>query len=692
MNRLADETSPYLRQHQDNPVNWYPWGDEAFAEARQRDVPVFVSIGYASCHWCHVMAHESFEDTAVAEVVNEHFVAVKVDREERPDVDAVYLEAVSALTGSGGWPLSVFCTPEGRPFFGGTYFPPEGRPGMPSFTTVLRAVIDAWDDRRAEVLAEADELTEAVVARTTVAGGASRVKAAASTVALASQGTPRGTRLGQAVEELSRSFDTDHGGFGTAPKFPQPVLLEVLLNAAAGGRTGRGELAGPVGAEAESMAVATLDALAAGGIHDHLGGGFARYSTDATWTVPHFEKMLYDQAGLLRAFVHGWQLTSRPDYRWVADRIVSSVLTDLAHDTGGLASSEDADSEGVEGRFYVWTPAEVAAALADAPEGTAGPDVVTTFFGVTATGTFTSGASVLRRPHGAPLRGPDDVEAARAWLGRARARRARPARDDKVVTEWNAMFVSSLAEAAGACGDTSWASAAVAIATDLEARARRDDGRWLRSWVPGEPARHLACAGDYAWLVDAFTRLGELTGEAAWTRRAIETADDLLERFSDPEHGGFFTTGHDAEPLIARPKDILDGATPSANGTAAVALVRLGAVSGLTRFTEAAAGVVALVAPLLDRHPTAVASTLLAAELLGGGTTEVVVPGHRRDLVEVVQRRWVRDGVLAWGERTASPLFAERQDGVAYVCRGSVCTLPVSDPGALDQRLAEVAS
>ncbi len=692
VNRLADETSPYLRQHAANPVDWQPWGDAPFAEARRRDLPVFLSIGYSSCHWCHVMAHESFEDPAVAELLNAHFVPVKVDREERPDVDAVYLEAVSALTGSGGWPLSVFCTPERRPFFGGTYFPPRDRPGLPSFTTVLGAVADAWATRRADVLAQADELTDAVVARTALTGegaGTDTRRRFGGAGAV-----PPGALLEGAVEELARSFDPDHGGFGTAPKFPQPVLLEVLLNAAAARRAGRGPsgAARPAAGDPEAMVVATLDALAAGGIHDHLGGGFARYATDAAWSVPHFEKMLYDQAGLLRAFLHGWQVTGRHAYRWVAERIVAYVVGDLAHQAGGLSAAEDADSEGGEGRFYVWTPDEVAAALAGAPPGTAGPDAVSAFFGVTDAGTFEAGTSVLRRPPGAPLTGTDDVEAARAVLTRARASRARPARDGKVVTEWNAMFVSALAEAAAATGEPSWATTAVAVATSLLEHGRRDDGRWLRTWLPGGSARHLACAGDYAWLGDAFTRLGELTGDAAWTRLAVETADELLERFLDPDGGGFFTTGHDAEPLIARAKDVLDGAVPSANGTAALSLVRLGALSGATRFTDAAAGVVALVEPLLDRHPTAVPSTLLAAELLAGGTTEVVVPGRRRDLVEVVQRRWVRDGVLAWGEPTGAPLFAEREAGVAYVCRGSVCTLPVADPEALARRLDEVAS
>ncbi len=683
VNRLADETSPYLRQHADNPVDWQPWGEAPFAEARRRDVPVFLSIGYSSCHWCHVMAHESFEDAAVAGLLNAHFVPVKVDREERPDVDAVYLEAVQALTGSGGWPLSVFLTPDRQPFFGGTYFPPRDRPGLPSFTTVLAAVADAWGTQRGDVLAQAEELTGAVVARTTLRrSGTGRDGTDVPRQASA----PPGTLLRSAVEALSRSFDPEHGGFGTAPKFPQPGLVEVLLNAAA--RHGAGS---PV-ATAEHMAVATLDALAAGGVHDHLGGGFARYATDAAWSVPHFEKMLYDQAGLLRAFLHGWQVTGRPAYRWVVGRIVAYVLAGLAHDAGGLCAAEDADSEGAEGRFYVWTPDEIATALADAPAGTAGPDVVAAFFGVTTAGTFEAGTSVLRRQRGAPLTGPPDVEAARALLAQARARRVRPARDDKVVTEWNAMFVSALAEAAGATGEGSWASAAVAVATALVEHARRDDGRWLRSWLPGGPARHLACAGDYAWLVDAFTRLGELTGDASWTALATETADDLLERFLDTGGGGFFTTGHDADPLIARAKDVLDGAVPAANGTAALALVRLGALTGAARFTEAAAGVVDLAADLLERHPTAVTTTLLAAELLAGGTTEVVVPGRRRDLVEVVQRRWVRDGVLAWGEPTGSPLFAERDAGVAYVCRGSVCTLPVADPDALARKLDEVAS
>jgi hypothetical protein len=432
--------------------------------------------------------------------------------------------------------------------------------------------------------------------------------------------------------------------------------------------------------------------MAAGGIHDHLGGGFARYSTDDRWLVPHFEKMLYDQAGLLRAYLHGWQVTRRQDYLVVMEGIVDYVRRDLTSPEGGVYSAEDADSEGVEGRFYVWSPGELARAVA---EGRADDQEViaatAAFFGVSEGGNW-EGHSILCRPPGAPLAGDPAVETGRERLFRARAQRTRPGLDDKVLAEWNAMYTSALAEAATATGNPTWAETAVGIGEFLIDRLRGPDGRWRRSWQRDGGARHLAYAGDYAWLVDCFTRLGELTGEARWTARAVDTAESMVSLFLDEDDGGFFTTGRDAEALIVRIKEVFDGATPSANAVAALAFARLGALTGDERLTERARDVVDMFGPLLRQHPTAFAHTLLTADTLLTGFTEVVVAGDRPDLMAVVRGRWRPDGVLAWGEPTASPLWRGREPGRAYVCRHYTCRLPADDPTTLTAQLDEASS
>jgi len=679
VNRLADETSPYLRQHADNPVDWFPWGDEAFELARSEDRPIFLSIGYSACHWCHVMAHESFEDEKTAAAMNESFVCIKVDREERPDVDAVYMEAVQSMTGSGGWPMSVFLTVERRPFFGGTYFPPVDRHGQPSLRTVLAAMNDVWENRRDEVEEQADQLSEAIAQRSVI----ERPTDASSLFAAAGPGQ-RPDLLGAAVVELEKRFDGEWGGFGGAPKFPQPTLVDLALRHAAGHR------GSPAGAASELMATRTLDAMAAGGIHDHLGGGFARYSTDNEWLVPHFEKMLYDQAGLLRAFLHGWQVTGRENYLRAMTGVVDYVTRDLSDPSGGIYSAEDADSEGVEGKFYVWSPAEVTEAVAGPgrPDTDALVNAALDFFDVTEEGNF-EGSTILRRPVGAPLGGPDQVETARSLMFDSRSKRVRPGLDDKVLTEWNAMYASALAEAAAATGNRAWAKTAVAVGEFLHANLVGSDGRWHRSWQRDGGARHLAYAGDYAWLVDCCTRLGELTGEARWTKRATDAADGLITLLADEQGGGFFTTGHDAEALIVRTKEIFDGATPSANAVAALALSRLGSLTGIEQYAELARGVVDMFGDLLSRHPTAFPHTVLTAETLLSGFTEVVVAGDRPDLLQVVQSRWLPDAVVAWGEPTGSPLWLDRQPGQAYVCHDYACQLPADRPETLASQLAE---
>jgi len=670
------ELSPYLRQHIDNPVDWYTWSDDAFARATELDRPIFLSVGYSACHWCHVMAHESFEDPVVAARLNVAFVSIKVDREERPDVDAVYMEAVQSITGSGGWPMSVFLTPDGRPFYGGTYFPPHDLQGRPSFTTVLGALVDIWDNRRGEVEEQADELAAAIASRSLIETGPD------ATSPLASIGGTVPDLLSPTVAELSRRFDASWGGFGAAPKFPQPTLVDVALRQAL--RLGDT----PTGADALAMATRTLDAMAAGGIHDHLGGGFARYATDHEWLVPHFEKMLYDQAGLLRAYLHGWQVTGNPDYLAVVEGIVSYVTRDLTAAAGGIYSAEDADSEGVEGKFYVWTPEQVAQAMETGPDAARTAAAVGTWFDVTPSGNF-EGATILRRPVGAALSDPGLVESGRARLLAVRSLRVRPGLDDKVLTEWNAMYASALAEAAAATGNEAWAASAIAIGEFLCANMIDAGGRWLRSWQPESGARHLAYAADHAWLVDCFTRLGELTGKAVWMTRATTAGDALIDRFADTEGGGFFTTADDAERLIVRTKDVFDGATPSANAVAAYALARLGALTGERRYTDQARRAIDLIGALLTRHPTAFAHSVLTADLLARGGTEIVITGDRPDLLVEVRRQWRPDAVLAWGEPTDSPLWEGRDVDRAYVCRDYACRMPADAVATLAGQLAD---
>ena len=577
MNRLGHEASPYLRQHADNPVDWYPWGEEAFARARDDDKPVLLSVGYSACHWCHVMAHESFEDDATAAVMNELFVNIKVDREERPDVDSVYMDAVQALVGHGGWPMTVFLAPDGRPFWAGTYFPPTPRHGMPSFVEVLRAVHDAWTSKREDLLGQAEEVTRAVQARS--GGGFGRGPVAVA----ADLDDP----LAVGVEMISANHDDRLGGFGGAPKFPQPSMVDLLLLGAHGGDD-----------QASARAILTLDAMASGGIYDHLGGGFARYSVDDRWLVPHFEKMLYDQAGFISVYTHAALLTGEPRFAQVVRETITYVLRDLRLDGGGLASAEDADSEGHEGLFQTWTQEELRAVLGSGEDA----DAVLAWYGVRPGGNF-EGRSILFRPERGDLVRPPAIESARAALFEVRERRVRPGRDDKVVTEWNAMTLGALAEAGAAFGEQSWIDAAVEIAEFLVDNLRDATGRWHRAWQAEAGARHLAVGADYAAVVDAFTRLSEASGQARWIAEALRAADALLELFWDDDGGGILTVGRDAEALVANPKETFDGATPSTNSTAALGLARLAALTGETRY-EARATSIAAALPL-HQHPGA---------------------------------------------------------------------------------------
>ncbi|MGE0877608.1 MAG: thioredoxin domain-containing protein [Acidimicrobiia bacterium] len=646
MNRLADESSPYLRQHRDNPVDWYPWGDEAFTAARDRDRPILLSVGYSACHWCHVMAHECFEDDDVALAMNSTFVNVKVDREERPDVDAIYMDAVQAITGRGGWPMTVFLTPDGRPFYGGTYFPKA------SFLQLMEAVTDAWDNRRDELLGQADQLTEQLNRFAGLTAG---------------EEVPGVDVLNVALTQLVEQFDPEWGGFGGAPKFPQTMSLDLVLRAfqATGNEA------------AVQLVTTTLDAMSSGGMYDHLGGGYARYSTDAFWMVPHFEKMLYDQALIGRTLLHAWQITAEERYRMVLTETIDYVRRELEQPEGGWSSAEDADSEGEEGKFYVWRPEELVAALGEHDAA-----LLSEWYGVTPQGNF-EGSNILHRPVRGDLLRTPEIEAARRKLFDERARRVRPGLDDKVLTEWNALMCATLAEAGAALREQSWIDAATRNAEFLVATLRREDGRWLRSWQRDGGARTLAFAVDYAALIDAFTRLAEATGEARWIHEASATADALLDLFWDPEQGAFFNTGHDADPLVVRPKDLLDNATPSANSAAAVALLRLAAITGEIRYSNHVDQILMLLAGMATQHPGAFSNFLAAVDMRRAGITEIAVAGDRRDLVDAVHSLFLPNAVIVWGERFDSPLWEGRTDGNAYVCRDYTCLAPATDVESL---------
>ncbi len=625
-------------------------------------MPVLLSVGYSACHWCHVMAHECFEDAAIAAEMNERFVNIKVDREERPDVDAIYMDAVQAMTGRGGWPMTVFMTADGEPFFGGTYFPP------PHLTKLMAAITDAWANRRAELGKNTAALRDAI-SRT------ARIRPA--------DGLPGADHLTAAIQQLAANFDEEWGGFGAAPKFPSTMSLDLVL--ASWLRSGDDR--------ARAIVTTSLDAMASGGMYDHIGGGFARYSVDRQWLVPHFEKMLYDQALLVRVYAHASVALGEPRWRQVVSETVDYVLRDLRQPAGGFSSAEDADSPGPdghghEGLFHTWTPDEVAAVLgADAALAEA-------YYGITPAGNF-EGRSIPNRLH---ARGdwarPPAVEDARGRLFEAREHRARPGLDDKVLTEWNALMVAALAEAGSLLGRPDWVDAAVACADFLRLELRRPDGRWFRSWhADGDPpARHHALAADHACLVDAFVRLAEATGEARWVDEARATADTMLDHFWDVDNGGLFTTPDDGERLVARQKDLFDNATPSANSTAAVALYRLAALTAETRYANHADRIMQLVGAVVGQAPSAFSNALLAASLRLGGITEVAVVGDRPDLVDVVHERWRPDVVLAWGEPYDSPLWEGRSAGLAYVCRHYACQEPQDGPEGLRAQLLTAAA
>jgi uncharacterized protein YyaL (SSP411 family) len=649
-NRLARETSPYLLQHRDNPVDWYPWGEEALARAREEGRPILLSVGYSACHWCHVMERESFEDSETAAYMNEHFVNVKVDREERPDLDALYMEAVQTISGQGGWPMTVFLDPEGVPFFAGTYFPPDEGRGMPSFRMVMEAVVEAFEGRRGEIEERAPQMR----ARLAAVG---RIEPA--------EGVPGPELLGEATERLLAAADRDRGGFGGAPKFPPALALELLL--------ARGE---------REHVERTLDAMLAGGVYDQLGGGFARYSVDAAWLVPHFEKMLYDNALLARAYLHGWQTLGHERYRRAAVETLDWALREMRGPEGGFHSALDADSEGEEGRFYVWAPGEIREVLG------AGADPVIEFYGVTERGNF-EGRNVLHLARGAGAKAPEGLEEMRRALFEARSRRVRPGLDDKRLAAWNALTISALAEAGAVLGRGDYLDAARACAEFVWAQMRDGEGNLLRTWKDGR-ARLNAYLEDHAFLLEALLGLYEASFEPQWFERARELADTTIARFGDPERGGFFSTSADHEELIARRKEIGDHPIPSGNSSAAMGLLRLAALTGERRHAEQAEGVLRLYAEPATRHPESFAHLLRAIDFHQAPVKEVALVGDDlTELAATVRAQHRPHLVLAGGpEGSKTPELLQGRTTVegrpaAYVCESFTCKAPVTNAPSL---------
>ncbi|MEU0964649.1 thioredoxin domain-containing protein [Streptomyces sp. NPDC005917] len=674
MNRLAHETSPYLLQHADNPVDWRPWSAEAFDQARETNRPVLLSVGYSSCHWCHVMAKESFEDQVTADYLNEHFVSIKVDREERPDVDAVYMEAVQAATGQGGWPMTVFLTPDAEPFYFGTYFPPAPRHGMPSFRQVLEGVRAAWADRRDEVAEVAGKIVRDLSQREISHQGAQ---------------PPGEQELAQALLGLTREYDPQRGGFGGAPKFPPSMVIEFLLRHHA--RTGS--------AGALQMAADTCERMARGGLYDQLGGGFARYSVDRDWVVPHFEKMLYDNALLCRAYAHLWRATGSELGRRVALETADFMVRELRTDEGGFASAFDADSDDgtgkhVEGAYYVWTPAQLGEVLDEDAE------LAAQYFGVTDAGTFEHGQSVLQLPQQESVFDAEKIASVKQRLLAARARRPAPGRDDKVVAAWNGLAIAALAET-GAYFDRPDLVEAAAGAADLLVRLHLDDhARIARTSRDGQVGANAGVLEDYGDVADGFMALASVTGEGVWLEFAGLLLDHVLAHFTDPETGALYDTASDAERLIRRPQDPTDNATPSGWTAAAGALLGYAAHTGSEPHRTAAERALGIVKTLGPRVPRFVGWGLAVAEALVDGPREVAIVGpdgqddrtttlHRTALLGIAPGAVVAKGTP---ESDEFPLLAGRPlvggEAAAYVCRNFTCDAPTTDPERLKAALS----
>ncbi len=676
-NRLAHETSPYLLSHATNPVDWYPWGEEALRRAERESKPIFLSIGYAACHWCHVMERESFEDPDTASLMNEHYICIKVDREERPDLDEIYMAATMAMTGGGGWPMSVFLTPDRRPFFAGTYFPPTSRHGSPAFRQVLARIAEAWSTERADVLAQAEELTRVVVVQ-------------------ASHAAPGA--IGEAQHEafvasMRRAFDPEWGGFGGAPKFPPSASLSLLL---ALGREG----------DAPSMVQRTLDAMKDGGMYDHVGGGFARYSTDREWLVPHFEKMLYDNAQLARVYLESFQITLDPEHRRVAIETLDYALREMQGEHGGFFSATDADSEGEEGKFFVWTLAEIEEALGEVAAAR-----FAAFYDVTEGGNW-EGRTILRTPR--PLAevareletSPDllraELDAGKRTLYERRRRRVPPLLDDKVLVSWNALLIGALSFAHRVLGDARYLEGARRAAAMIDRHLVREDGGLFGTYRAGKA--HLAAyLEDYAYLADALVDLYEASGDRAHLDRALALAERMLADFSSDEGAALCQTARDHERLLVRARDGADGAIPNANAKAAQALARLGAHLGRPELVERARAALEAHGELVAKHPRAFASTLAAWLRVAEPPVEVAIVGDPSTagfdaLVRALGRTYLPNAIVALHDvrrgpaPTDLPLLAGKAAGtdgaLAYVCRDFACAAPVSNVEAFASMLA----
>lgn len=682
-NRLANETSPYLLQHADNPVDWYPWGSEAFERARAEDKPILLSVGYSSCHWCHVMAHESFENPAIAELMNRHFINIKVDREERPDVDAVYMAAVQAISGQGGWPMTVFLTPEGEPFYAGTYFPPEDSHGRPGFPRVLEFLAEKWRSDRQRILESARGLTE-------------HLRTAASRPAGPGDGIDAATTA-RAVEAFAEAFDTKWGGFGMAPKFPSPSNLEFLLAYSAlhpDTQAGQG---------ARAMALHTLRAMATGGMYDQVGGGFSRYSVDEAWTVPHFEKMLYDNAQLARLYLHGYQLTGDGGFARVVHETLEFLLREMQDPAGGFYAALDADSEGIEGKYYLWTTTELEHVLGEDAE------LAIAWYGVTPEGNFhdphhpeITGRNVLTaRPDVEDLErrfGPldhilDRMETIQERLFYARQERVLPGLDDKILTDWNGLTLAALAEAARVLGEPAYGIAAKRLAEFLRESLWRD-GVLYHTWKAGQ-ARIPGMLDDYTYLGLGLVELYKTTGDLQWLQWARELWETTLARFHDPQSGTFFDTASDAEPLIVRQRSFFDAATPSGNGSAALLGLWLGRYFGVPDWERTVDSVVAAVADHLLRAVTGFGTILQTIEFTLAPHREIVIVGQpeaRGPFESILADRYLPFTVIApSSDAQGLALFEGREPdddrALAYVCENMACRTPATTPSELAAQL-----
>ena len=684
-NRLINETSPYLLQHANNPVDWYPWGEEALERARSEDKPILLSIGYSACHWCHVMERESFENETIAGLMNDNFVSIKVDREERPDLDQVYMQAVQMLTGSGGWPMTVFLTPEGKPFYGGTYFPPEDRQGMPGFPRLLTSIAEAYSTNRGEIDRVTKQLTTQMSQSNQVSQGTSIL-----TVDI----------LHKAYSSLATNFDYQNGGFGNAPKFPQPMTPEFLLRYYHHGYNPR----------ALELVELTLEKMAYGGIYDQIGGGFHRYSTDAYWLVPHFEKMLYDNALLARLYLHTYLITGRALYRRVVEETLDYVLREMTDSSGGFYSAQDADSEGVEGKFFVWSPDEINSVMGDA-DG----EVFAGYYGVTAGGNF-EGKNILNIRQDpeefAETKGltadqlGDIINRGSKALLEVREQRIHPMRDDKVLASWNGLMLRSFAEAAAALGRPDYLAVAIKNAEFL-ARSMKSDGRLLRTYRDGQ-AKLLGYLEDYSFVIDGLLALYEATFDLRWLDEAVTLADSMIELFWDEGIGGFYDTGSDHETLVVRPRDVFDNAQPCGGSVASDVLLRLAVFTGNNDYSAKATVPLRSLHQAMSQSPGGTGHWLSALDFYVSPPKEIAVIGPRDDpttqaLLDTVFHRFLPNKVVMGVETPLIPADDNSEADIpllagrgmvgglpsAYVCQNYACQLPVTDPAGLAEQLSE---